>query len=367
MTDARQATMNLDGQLEMPQEASSVPWVWVPTEQVLFLDAFVPGKRTADWMQALPYVLEERLAQSVETLHFAVLHRENSGERAGWTQVAVVEKDRMRRWLDELEAQGIPNAELVPDCFRLPIRGETLDLTQNSQAWLVWQDEDQQRRLIRNGVSSGLAGDAVWLEQVWELACEQQPGLQQEILPSLPESDWTNLKSFNLRQGEFRAASDNGRVWQTWKWPMILLVAIFAVLMIDTVLKTQRLNSQATAYEHQTLALFKQLFPDVKRVVNIRAQTKVRLNRAADEADTSDFTVMLRTVESKVKPLLDKQAMRLQELRWQNRQLRLTVSAKQSGTLQQLADALNQRFEAEFKLSHAAPNQTEGVIYVRAR
>ncbi|WP_192894020.1 type II secretion system protein GspL [Hydrogenovibrio thermophilus] len=367
MTDTRQAMMNLDGQLEAMQDASSVQWVWVPTEQVLFLDALVPGKRTADWMQALPYVLEERLAQPVETLHFAVLHRENSGERAGWTQVAVVEKDRMRRWLDELEANGLANAALVPDCFRLPAQGETLDLTENAQAWLIWQDERQSRRLVRNGVYSGLAGEAAWLEQVWALAREQQPDLQQETLSSLPEPDWASLKPFSLRQGEFRMASDSGRVWQTWKWPMVLLVAIFAVLLTDTVLKTQRLNLQAAAYERQTLALFKQLFPDVKRVVNIRAQTKVRLNRAADESDTADFASLLRSVESKVRPLLDKQAMRLQSLRWQNRQLQLTVSAKQSATLQQLAEDLNQRFQAEFKLSHAAPDKTEGVIYVRAR
>lgn len=386
-TETAVTHIDMDGRLQLSSEAAHIDCVWVPTEQVAFLQAQVPGKRRADWLQALPYALEEKLAQPVESLHFVVLHREASGT----TWVAVVEKARMQRWLDELAAQGVSQAELVPDCFRVPI-------AENGQAWQIWPAGEGGRCLVRTGRYSGLAGDVDWLEDVWTLAQSQvsaeapaqmsahpavqtsaQPSVQpsaqtpsqapvlnRQTLSALPEVTLGEVKPFSLRQGAFRVVREKGGVWRIWLTPMVLVTLLFATLLTDRLLQAKRLEAQADAYQQQTRALFQKMFPDVQRIVNIRAQTKTRLNRLAEAPETAQFNDLLQATEQVLKPLLEAKQVTLQTLRWQNRQLQLSLTAADGTLLQQLAEQLNSRYRAEFKLSEAAADQTQGVLYVRA-
>lgn len=147
---------------------------------------------------------------------------------------------------------------------------------------------------------------------------------------------------------------------------MVLVTLLFATLLTDRLLQAKRLEAQADAYQQQTRALFQKMFPDVQRIVNIRAQTKTRLNRLAEAPETAQFNDLLQATEQVLKPLLEAKQVTLQTLRWQNRQLQLSLTAADGTLLQQLAEQLNSRYRAEFKLSEAAADQTQGVLYVRA-
>ncbi|MEA3405621.1 MAG: type II secretion system protein GspL, partial [Pseudomonadota bacterium] len=96
---------------------TKVKVVWVPTEQVSLMQQFVPGKRKQDWMTALPFALEESLSEPVEGLHFVALNR----DAEGLVSVAIVSKERMQDWVDQLQSFGLAHALLVADCFQVTV------------------------------------------------------------------------------------------------------------------------------------------------------------------------------------------------------------------------------------------------------
>jgi general secretion pathway protein L len=88
----------------------------VPGSEVVSLDAELPARAGARLLQAVPFALEEQLAEDVETLHFALGVRGDNGR----TGVNVVSKSLLDAWLAELAAAGLTAAAVFADTALLP-------------------------------------------------------------------------------------------------------------------------------------------------------------------------------------------------------------------------------------------------------
>src|SRR5262245_22060475 len=78
--------------------------VLVPGADVLRAQAELPLRGGAKLQQAVPYALEEQLADDIEELHFAVGRRPSDSSR---TPVAVVSRKLMDEWLAALRGAGL--------------------------------------------------------------------------------------------------------------------------------------------------------------------------------------------------------------------------------------------------------------------
>ena len=88
----------------------------VPGSEVVSLDAELPARAGARLLQAVPFALEEQLAEDVETLHFAIGVRGDHGR----TGVNVVSRALLDSWLAELAAAGLSAAAVFADTALLP-------------------------------------------------------------------------------------------------------------------------------------------------------------------------------------------------------------------------------------------------------
>lgn len=376
--------ITLQGRLEGVELASSNEWVWVPTEQLLLTEVTVPGKRTSDWMQALPYMLEETLAQPIEELHFAVLNRISQGDDAGLTSVAVVENQLMQQWVDELKAFGLEDAQLIPDCFQVPFGEQAKSdekTLENHQAWFFFGEKstektlepsgeniDAQRKVwVRTSPYSGFTGTQDWLMQLFQMQQSQFPDKQLIEVSELADQDAKSMLALGLRKGAFRPVSKRNPVLAVWKWPMVLLVSLLVLVMAETVMKTYELQQQRSMYQAQTKKLFKKMFPDAKRIVNIRSQTKTRLSGNENQGPTTGPALVLQKMERILIPKLNDKSIQIQRVNWRKDQMQIYLTAKQSQTLQSLTDALNKRVQAELKIRSLGQQQAEGIINVRSR
>ena len=77
--------------------------VLVPAEDVLLTSVHIPARSQAKIRAALPFALEEDLADDVEDLHFAVGDRQENNR----LPVAVVSREKMSRWQERLDEAGI--------------------------------------------------------------------------------------------------------------------------------------------------------------------------------------------------------------------------------------------------------------------
>jgi general secretion pathway protein L len=90
--------------------------VIVPGVDVLALEVDVPPLGGAKLLQAVPFALEEQVADDVDTLHFAVGARSKEGRAA----VRVVSKVLFADWRERLAAAGLTAQAMYDDASLLP-------------------------------------------------------------------------------------------------------------------------------------------------------------------------------------------------------------------------------------------------------
>jgi len=87
----------------------------VPATEVLTTTADIPVKAGARLRAALPFALEENVADDVDQLHFASGTRRESGR----LPVAIVARDKMDVWIQLLDEAGLSASRIVPETYGL--------------------------------------------------------------------------------------------------------------------------------------------------------------------------------------------------------------------------------------------------------
>lgn len=354
--------------------------VWVPTEQVTLMQRFVPGKRRSDWQNALPFALEESLVEPIEALHFVPLNRSAEGQ----VSVAIVTLERMRMWHDQLQQMGLEQALLVADCFRIPPAqgvtssdkdsgsGDSADI-ESRQAWSVFH-ESEERILVRSGEYLGFAASPQWFEQMKQLTSQHQGDIEISPLDASQLSDTCILTqsaarnpcaTFNLRTGAFQIKSQGSAYWKVWQWPAVVLLVLVAVYLLGIFLQAQHHREQAMAYQSQTERLFKERFPDVKRIINIRTQAKSGFQQSGAAFAGVGPGQLAKNLET---AFAQYDKVEIQRLDWRasSRQLAIQLQAPQVSDLQKLAQAVSAIQSSELKVKNVSQTLAEGVLYVDA-
>lgn len=128
----------------------------VPTEQVRLLAVDLPLASRAKRLEALPFAIEDQIAEPVESVHLA-LGAEIAPKRY---LLGVVRHDVMAAWVDAAEAAGLGHAAMVPDALALPRPGEG--------EWAVELGAD--RAIVRTGDGTGFAAPPTMLQAMWQAA-----------------------------------------------------------------------------------------------------------------------------------------------------------------------------------------------------
>jgi general secretion pathway protein L len=285
----------------------------VPGIDVLLCAADLPNLGGQKLRQALPYALEDELAEDVDVLHFALGARDADGKRA----VAVAARRHMEAWLAPFQENGIEPDAIHPETLCIPYPEE------ESLGWALLLDGE--RVLVRTGTQSGFACEAGLLADMAALgplpedlpvviyipegederaralvgplaASDVQIRVYSEPLARLAEG--LDKHTIDLRQGDY--AIRHG--WQRWGLPFrataILAGVLFAIYIATQVVSYAHLSHESKALHAQAQQKFQSLFPHVTRIEDIRAQTKEHLAtlRNAGGADTGLFFLLESTV-----------------------------------------------------------------------
>ena len=202
--------------------------VLVPTEQVVLLGVDLPLSSRGKRIEALPFAIEDRIADSVDAVHLAM------GGEIGPKRylVGVVRHEIMADWVERAEAAGLGHAAMVPDALALPAPTEG--------AWSV--DLGTTRAVVRAGDGTGFACPAPMLRAAWEAAGKPPclaygaplPAdmlLQQAALEPAPLAQRLRAPALDLRQGPYaRRAAPASNLWRRLTWILVLGVAAHALI-----------------------------------------------------------------------------------------------------------------------------------------
>ncbi|WP_294062229.1 type II secretion system protein GspL [Sphingomonas sp.] len=209
--------------------------ILVPSEQVRLLAVDLPLASKAKRLEALPFAIEEQIAEPAESVHLA-LGAEIEPKRY---LVGVVRHEEMIAWIEAAEAAGLGHAAMVPDALALPRPGEG--------EWAV--DLTGDRATVRAGDGTGFACPAAMLLPAWQAAGRPHVLSYGAALPSemaaseaaagaVALSDRLLEPALDLRQGPYaRRRAGLPNMWRRLGWIVAIgAAAHVGIAMADTLM-----------------------------------------------------------------------------------------------------------------------------------
>ena len=360
----------------------------------IFLDSVVlpSGRNRRKLLQAIPFALEDDLAEDLESLHFAIgkeqsdtaANDEEAEEPAGkqiTVPVAIISRDNLSQWLDTLSEAGIRPHALFPDLLALP---------QNEGEWHVLVDGD--KAAVRTGQQSGFSCDLANLEVLLEACLKQhepKPTRIQilnhnpsELALSLQDTDvelviknmdqaalTTLARSFDkasqidLLQGEFSFREEYGKLIKNWLAPAVLLGALLLLTVVAKSVTYIQLESKSETLKEQKLEAYKTVFPNSKNFTDLRQQLQNKLDSLGGGGENSPLLQIMDAVATQISTIA---GATLQALDYNGDYLDIELIVGEFQQLEKMRQQLqNQGLNAEIKSTDKEGDRVIGEIRLR--
>lgn len=344
-----------------------------PTSEVRLAAVDVPAKQPAKVLQAAPYLLEDQLAEDVDTLHFAIAPRQADGQYP----VAVVAKARMNQWLAPLQAHGLQASAIYPDVLALPWNPE-------EPRWSAVAEPEQ--ITARTGAYSGFCAAPEDLSLYLELLDSERAQPLRLLLPGDAAQDFTRLDwplellpgyrsalealvrnlnpaiAINLLQGEYSPKRDYERLWMPWRLPAALAAALTLVSCVNFGIETWQLRHETEALQQANIDQFRQLFPAEQRIVNLEVQLDQQMANLNSAGNAGGLFFLLQTLAD---ALADNSGLQVTAMQFRNGELFLSMTGKELRVLESFREWFSQRSDIVLTVE-SADSGSKGVS-IRAR
>ena len=348
--------------------------VLVPGADVVLAQVNLPGLKGQRLARAVPFALEEQLAEDVEDMHVAIGGRDAEGRLAN----AVISREKLEQWLTALKAAGLQPDVVTPELFGVP-----WSAAGDSKAWSLVVNDKQ--ALLRTGEQTGLAFEAENIALVLQacidavgdagpaslevISCGENDFAQStsyqalsefcatsqielstrqadDACPVLLAQGFDEQRAINLLQGEFSRKEQLGKLLRPWR-PALVLLAVWLVLQVGMlVTEYVRLSGQDNELREQIAAVYRQAFPDSRLVPG---QEKLLMERGLEKlrGGGSGQAGMLTLLAQAGAVFKDTPGLQLRTLRYKNNQLDVDIHMPDLQAL----DKLKARLGAEAKLA----------------
>ncbi|MDX8129430.1 type II secretion system protein GspL [Methylomonas sp. OY6] len=348
----------------------------LPAASVLLLQIELAVKTTAQLKKALPFALEDLLAEDVENYHLVWLKQDRDK-----LAVAAITHDTLAALLTPFREAGLELAAAYPETLCLPYQlGQTTLLLDDSNA------------ILRSAAYLGGGVDAQFLPQLLEKACAEGVDCQTlllckasediklpdglaiegletviaKLLPFMASAVELLPAELNLLSGAYAASSRQVGRWQQWLPAAIILAVALAVQSYALLHTYWQQQAELSEWEAKTQALFKQTFPEVKRIVNVKAQAEQQLAQLRKQHDVIGSGFMRLFYRSGL-VLKDTPAVHLKKLNFLNGGLQLHVVAEDIGQLEQFKQQLQSSMQVKIQSADSGANGVEAQLEIREK
>lgn len=344
----------------------------------------LPIKNQQKLLRAIPFALEEKVADDVEDLHFVV----GKTDGDGITPVAIIKRDTLKNILDKLNQAGIEPVALIPDA---------LCLTANPEQWAILQQKDTAKVQFGQFNAADFDRDTLPLVLKSELQqADRQPPKKiilfsadgdtaetEDIADAIADEielikvsynthplvvfcgQYKNALSLNLLQGEYKTVKKSNINWQRWGLAASLS-AIWLVLHLGiTITQNNTLEANNKKIQIEIDKIYKKAFPRSKRVVNARVQMEQKLDELKGRGRTGlDVSLIALLSEASVALASDK-AISIQSISYRNSKVDIEVTGSKLQSIEQLNKKLNSHtLSAEIISSSSEKDQVKGHIRI---
>lgn len=279
--------------------------VLVAASEVLVTESDAPARNASKLAQVIPYALEERVADEVENLHFAIGERDAG---TGRVPVVVVTRARIDAWLAELAAAGLQPQAIYSEAQLVPaMPGQLIALIDGDSVILRTAEGAPQvlpALSISDAIEMALAaqtsqvagleplplglllysGHEEW--QAHQFAVDAMrdrfTGVKVQLLPSgildvlAPAA--ASGDAVNLLQGALAPASPLQANWKSWRVAAVLAASLLCLHLGARYLELNRLRKSEVTLDANIRDAFMAAMPGQQNALNARRRIETRLS-----------------------------------------------------------------------------------------
>lgn len=293
----------------------------IPGDEALFCMADIPAKQARFINQALPYAVEEQIAQDIDSVHLALGAHTQEGYR-----VAAVDRVRMAQWLELFSGWSRTRLEAIyPDAALLPVTeggwsvcldGETAMMASDRGEWLSMQSANlgmfaqtlavpPSEDVVAEVPVVIYGTDAEFDEQQAVLGDIMVPGrlsVRRESLELMPLELLAHAhhhhlcRPINLCQRDFSLKGGKDSPLKPWK-PLIAVAAVWFVVQIALEAGMGfYYQQQADELQQQAMSVYRQAFPNDRRTHagNVKRVIEGQLRVAGADGPDADFVTLMK-------------------------------------------------------------------------
>jgi general secretion pathway protein L len=359
---------NAQGLSTLTERAGNRPVdVLVPAAAMTLTSVHLPEKGQRQALKALPFMLEEALAEDVDAMHFTVGPRDGDA-----LSVVAVAHAQMQTWLSCLTEAGLKVKRIVPDCLALPL--------QECQ-WAAMNFGNE--LLLRTGLATGQSLPLPWLP----IALEQLRPAQGEVsvasytdmqlegvelkpqsleLPMLVLARGILHAPVNLLGGVYTPKREYSKQLMMWKSAAIVIAIACVLALVNKGLTIHQVNGQIADLKAQSESIYQQLVPGNSRIVNLRSQMESQLRALQGQGSGAEFFAMLDGLQDAFKqvPELKPNSLRFESAR---NEIRMQVSAKNYAQIEKFKEIVGRRFQLDGGTMNSGEDQVTSTLTLRSK
>ncbi len=362
----RELANDVDGAIE--QYATTVI---APAEASLLLSVPIPTKQMRKVKQALPFMVEEHITEDIENVHIAT--PKVIDLNADSLPTCVIAHQLLIHWLDVLAGCSIKPKGIIAEPLTVPLRGELLALLVSNDRVVIRTGDyqgfscsvkdidyvltilagtlDQQELglgIVAISYTRGESRAATLADNVANYLRQRYPQLdiktQQyheppaEIMAAQAVAD--SNPAINLLQGGYASEREAGNTAGWAKRIATYAIVGVACYVLSAVAIGQWFSYRADQAYQQSIALYKELFPNERRVISPKKQMQNHLRLSRADNNASSFLPLLAKMSENWGQ--DDQQPTLNQMRYNrdNNALQLEVEARSLIELEQLKQRL---------------------------
>ncbi|ERS86829.1 general secretion pathway protein L [Marinobacter sp. EVN1] len=294
----------------------------IPGDEAVFCLADIPAKQTRFIQQALPYAVEEQLAQDIDSVHLALGPHTPEGYR-----VAAIDREQMARWRQLFSGWYHARLEAIyPDASLLPaaesgwvicLDADSALLQSQRGEWLRMQADNLPLLAVTLAAPSSdevvaeipvqLYGAEADLDARQTLVSElsgstghmriEKKPLEFSVTEFLAWSYHHHLSQpVNLCQGAFSLKAEGSSPLKPWK-PLIAVASLWFVIQMGLEIGMGVYHQQqAEQLESQAMSVYRNAFPSDRRTHagNVRRVIEGQLRVAGSQGPEVDFITLMK-------------------------------------------------------------------------
>lgn len=358
----------------------------VPASEVVTLSADIPAKG-AKLQAALPFALEDQVADELELLHFAAGARRDDGS----IPVAVVRRQTLSDWLTWLSDAGIEANRIVPENHGLAKTPNTMSMlvgdglvmfNDGERTEFVIADMNPSEALAAAGIlgSEESAGkhllvycdpaDSERYEKDWALLRHELASVDVNQLPdgALPRLAVTVASGagINLLQGGFGPKTEFADAFRPWRFAAMFLLALGALGIVAKATDYYRLSVERDALQAQFADEYRRVRPNDTREVLDPTGTVNSLRRAQGGAAAGP-QVFLPSLQQLAAAVASHESVKIEAISYRAGVVDVRLTAPDIPTVDDIVQSVGDsgRFTASMQSADSVGEQIASRIQIR--